>query len=312
MNRFEELEAFAAVVEMQGFSRAADKLGIAKSMVSRRLSDLEQRLGVQLLQRTTRRQSLTEAGKDFYPRVSQIVTDLIEAEEFVANSDCQISGKIKLALPLVIGQGQLAQPISQFLKDHPDIKIDIDLNDRMVDLVQENIDLAIRIGDLEDSSLIARQLSKFHFAICASPDYLAREGEPLHPDDLSDHEVLVYSNVSTGRQWSFQQDGKRISPRVKYRMSVNNGEFATAVACQGLAIVSGPLAYLQPSIASGDLVPILRDYTPGPVGIYAIYPPGRQVSKRVKMLSDSLYEYFRNPVQAVQADLRELNRLDGK
>ena len=240
------------------------------------------------------------------------MVDLIEAEEFVVNSDCQISGKIKLALPLVIGQGQLAQPISRFLKNHPDIKIDIDLNDRVVDLIQENIDLAIRIGDLEDSSLIARQLSRFYFAICASPDYLARWGEPLHPDNLSEHEVLVYSNVSVGRQWSFQQNGKRISPRVKYRMSVNNGEFATAVACQGLAIISGPLAYLRPRIESGDLVPILQDFTPAPTGIYAIYPPGRQISRRVKMLSDSLYEYFRNPGRAVQPDLTELNRLDGK
>jgi DNA-binding transcriptional LysR family regulator len=293
MNRFEELEAFTAVVEMQGFSRAADKLGIAKSMISRRVSDLEHRLGVQLLQRTTRRQSLTEAGRDFYPRATQIVADLIEAEEVVVNSDCQISGKIKLALPLVIGQGQLAQPISRFLEEHPEIKIDIDLNDRVVDLIQENIDLAIRIGELEDSSLIARKLSQFHLAICASPDYLARFGEPMHPDDLSGHEVLVYSNVSVGRQWSFQVNGKRISPRVKYRVSVNNGEFAAAIACEGRAIIGGPLAYMQPRIESGELVQILQDYTPAPTGIYAVYPPGRQISRRVRMLSDALYEYFR-------------------
>lgn len=295
MNRFENLEAFVAVIDMQGFSQAADKLGIAKSMVSRRVSDLERRLGVQLLQRTTRRQSLTQAGREFYPRATQIVADLIEAEEYVSNADCRISGNIKLALPLVLGVNQLAQPISQFLRDHADIKIDIDLNDRTVDLIEENIDVAVRIGDLPDSSLISRKLSRFHFAICASPDYLAQQGEPKHPDDLSAHEVLVYSNVSAGRQWSFLQNGKRINPRVKFRMRANNGEFLVAVACQGLAIVVSPLAYLQRHIESGELVPILTDFTPETTGIYVLYPPGRQISRRVKMLSDTLYEHFRKP-----------------
>lgn len=293
MNRLEELEAFVAVVDFQGFSNASDKLGLAKSMVSRRVSELEQRLGVQLLQRTTRRQSLTDAGREFYQRATQILDDLHEAEQVVADSQCEISGKIRLALPLGFGVRQLAQPIADFLQQHPDIEIDIDLNDRQVDLVQDNIDLAIRIGDLQDSSLIARKLASVHLATCASPEYLKKRGEPLHPAELVQHEVLVYSNVAVGRQWFYQKQGKQVSPRVKYRLSANNGEFLAAVASYGHAIVSGPVAFLQDYIEAGQLVSILTDYPRREVGMYAVYPPGRLVSRRVKVFSDTLYAYFR-------------------
>ena len=293
MNRLEQLEAFVAVVDFRGFSNASDKLGYAKSMVSRRVSELEQRLGVQLLQRTTRRQSLTDAGREFYQRATQILDDLHEAEQVVADSQFEISGKIRLALPLGFGVRQLAQPIADFLLQHPDIEIDIDLNDRQVDLVQDNIDLAIRIGDLQDSSLIARKLANVHLASCASPEYLRKHGEPRHPAELVGHEVLVYSNVAVGRQWSYQQEGKQVSPRVKYRLSANNGEFLAAVASYGHAIVSGPLAFLQDYIEAGQLVPILTDYPRRQVGMYAVYPPGRLVSRRVRIFSDTLYAYFR-------------------
>ena len=293
MNRLEELEAFVAVVDFRGFSNAGEKLGIAKSMLSRRVSELEKRLGVQLLQRTTRRQSLTEAGREFHQRALQILADLNEAEQVVADTQCRISGKIRLALPLGLGTSQLAEPISQFMDDNPDIEIEIDLNDRQIDLIEENIDLAIRVGDLEDSSLIARKLASVHFAICASPAYLARFGEPQHPAELSAHEVLVYSNVAVGRQWFYQQDGKRVSPRMKYRLSANNGEFLAAVAKRGQGIVSGPLAFLQDLIERGELVQILTGFTRQVTGMYAVYPPGRLVSQRVRVFSDALYRHFR-------------------
>jgi len=293
MNRLEELEAFVAVVDFRGFSSAGEKLGIAKSMVSRRVSELEKRLGVQLLQRTTRRQSLTEAGREFHQRALQILADLNEAEQVVADRQCQISGKIRLALPLGLGTNQLAEPISQFMDDHPEIEIEIDLNDRQIDLIEENIDLAIRVGDLEDSSLIARKLASVHFAICASPAYLARFGEPQHPAELSAYEVLVYSNVAVGRQWFYQQDGKRVSPRMKYRLSANNGEFLAAVAKRGQGIVSGPLALLQDLIERGELVQILTGFSKQVTGMYAVYPPGRLVSQRVRVFSDALYAHFR-------------------
>ena len=293
MNRLEELEAFVAVVDYQGFGNAGEKLGIAKSMVSRRVSELEKRLGVQLLQRTTRRQSLTEAGREFHQRALQILADLNEAEQVVADTQCRVSGKIRLALPLGLGTSHLAEPISRFMDDNPEIAIEIDLNDRQIDLIEENIDLAIRVGDMEDSSLIARKLASVHFAICASPAYLARFGEPRHPAELSTHEVLVYSNVAVGRQWFYQQDGKRVSPRMKYRLSANNGEFLAAVAKYGQGIVSGPLAFLQDLIERGELVQILTGFSRQVAGMYAVYPPGRLISQRVRVFSDALYAHFR-------------------
>ena len=292
MNRLEEIEAFLAVVDEAGFSAAADRLGIAKSMVSRRVSELEKRLGVQLLQRTTRSQSLTDAGREFYPRATQVIADLNEAEDFIADSNCQISGRIRLALPLGFGVSQLVTPLNRFMADHPQIEIDVDLSDRMVDLIADNVDLAIRIGELEDSNLVARRLASGHFTICASPDYLARFGEPRHPEELARHQVLIYSNLTAGRQWSWTIDGKRVNPRPGYRLSANNGEFLAAMACHGLGLVAGPTAYLQGYIQRGDLVPVLSEFPRRAVGMYAVYPPGRLVSRRVKLLSDALYDFF--------------------
>ena len=294
MNRIEEIEAFVTVVDESGFSAAAERLGIAKSMISRRVSDLERRLGVQLLQRTTRRQSLTDAGREFYPRASQVIADLNEAEDLVGDVHGQISGRIRLALPLVFGVSQLTEPISAFLREHPEIELDIDLSDRMVDMIEDGIDLAIRVGNLEDSNLIARKLAEVHFAVCASPAYLEKHGVPREPTELSEHEVLVYSNVATGRQWSWNMDGRRVSPRVKHRLSANNGEFLAAVASRHCGLVAGPLAYLKGFIERGELTPVLEQYPQRSVGMYAVYPPGRLVSRRVRMLSEALYGYFAN------------------
>ncbi len=294
MNKFEELEAFVAVVDRHGFSNAADKLGVAKSILSRRVSDLEKRLGVQLMRRTTRKQSLTDAGRHFYQRAINLLADLNDAEQMVSDAQARLSGKIKLAAPLGIGIGQLSRPISDFMQLHTDVEIAVELDDRNVDLVGEGFDLAVRVGQLQDSSLIARKLAEVHFATCASPDYLAKYGEPKHPSELSAHQVLHYSNVQVGDQWFYYQSGKRITPRMKYRLSADNGELLARAASHGLGICAGPLFYLQEYINRGELIPILKDFPRDAAGMYAIYPPGRLVSRRVKMLSDYLLDYFRD------------------
>lgn len=296
MNRFEELEAFVAVVDYKGFGNAAEKLGIAKSMVSRRVSELERRLAVQLLQRTTRRQTLTDAGREFYARAAQLLSDLRDAEQSVSRGQTSISGRIRLALPLGFGVRELAQPISDFLARYPEIRIDVDLNDRRVDLIEDNVDLAIRVGELESSTLIARKLAIVHFAVCASPEYLHRHGTPRDPSALVAHEVLVYSNVSVGRQWFYQRGDKQVSPRMKYRLTANNGEFLAAIASCGQAIVTGPVALLRDYIDSGALVRILDEFPRPETGMYAVYPPGRLVAGRVRVFSDALYEHFRERV----------------
>ncbi len=292
MNRFDELEAFVAVVDFHGFSNAAERLGMAKSMLSRRVSDLERRLGVQLLKRTTRRQSLTDAGREFYQRATQILADLNEAEQCVADAESEVSGRIRLAMPLGFGVILLAAPVADFLAAHPAIEIDIDLNDREVNLIEENIDLAIRVGELEDSSLIARRLASVQIVTCASPEYLRRHGRPRHPAGLADHEVLTYSNIAVGRHWAFPQQGKPIVPRLRYRLAANNGEFLAAIASRGLGIINGPRALMQAQIDSGELEPILGDFPRDDLGMYAVYPPGRLISRRVRVFSDALRAYF--------------------
>ncbi|MCH8177265.1 MAG: LysR family transcriptional regulator [Proteobacteria bacterium] len=294
MNKFEQLESFVAVVDNHSFSAAGEKMGVAKSVLSRRISELEKRLGVQLLQRTTRKLSLTDSGRHFYQRSVGLLSDLSEAEQMVADAQGNLSGKIKLAAPLGLGIEHLSKPITEFMNRHPEIEIDINLNDRHIDLIEEGFDLAVRIGHLQDSSLIARKLASVHFAVCASPEYLEKHGEPGHPSELSAHQVLVYTNAPIGSQWGFQENGKRVTPRVKYRLSANNGELLAKVASLGLAITAGPLFYLQGYIERGELVPILRQFKQSEIGMYAVYPPGRLVSSRVKMLSDYLRAHFQD------------------
>jgi len=293
MSKFEEMEAYVAVVDRHGFSNAAEKLGVAKSILSRRVSDLEKRLGVQLMQRTTRRQSLTDAGRHFYHRAVNLLSDLDEAEQIVSEAQSSLLGKIKLAAPLGIGIAQLSRPIAEFMALHTGVEIAVELNDRHVDLVAEGFDLAVRVGHLQDSSLIVRKLARIDFTICASQEYLQKHGEPQHPSELSDHQVMVYSNIQVGRQWCFYEGNKRIPAPVKYRLSSNNGELLAKAASYGLAITSGPLFFLQEFIDRGELVPILKGFANPEAGMYAVYPPGRLVSRRVKMLSDYLFDYFR-------------------
>ncbi len=292
MNKFEELEAFVAVTDQRSFSAASERNGVAKSVLSRRVSDLEKRLGVQLMQRTTRRLSLTDAGEHFYQRAVGLLSDLNDAEQMVSESQCQLTGRIKLTAPLALGIGHLSQPIAEFMSAHSELEIVIDLNDRQVDVVEEGFDLAVRVGDLQDSSLVARKLAEVNFVVCASPAYLKQHGQPLHPLDLSGQEVMIYSNVLPARQWSFELNGEQLSPKIISRIRANNGEFLANMASRGLGFTTGPLFYLQKYIERGELVPVLSDWIVPCVGMYAIYPPGRLVSRRVKMLSDYLFEYF--------------------
>ena len=294
MNKFEELEAFVAVVDQLSFSAASDRSGVAKSVLSRRVSDLEKRLGVQLMQRTTRKLALTDTGEHFYLRAQGLLADMADAEQMVSDAQCGLSGKIKVAAPLALGVGQLSAPIAAFMAEHTDLEMAIDLNDREVDLVEDGFDIAIRVGNLQDSNLIARKLADVSFAVCASRDYLEKHGEPREPMDLTGREVMIYSNTTPGRQWSLMHHGERITPKVKYRITANNGELLAKLAGYGLGLTAGPLFFLQAFIDRGELIPVLADCTMPTVGMYAVYPPGRLVSRRVKMFSDFLFEYFRD------------------
>lgn len=293
MDKFANLEALVAVVESGGFSRAADRLGIAKSVISRRVSALEQELGVQLLRRTTRSQSLTGPGRVFHERAVRILADLEEAEQSIVDDSAALRGILKLAAPLSFGLRHLNPALNDFMREHPAIELDLDLNDREVNLVEEGFDMAIRIGVLRDSTLLARRLGTARFVTCASPDYLARQGVPQHPHELERHAGLHYSNATLRQVWQFDDDTRDALLAIpQIRMRANNGEILAAAAVAGFGIINSPTFIVSEPLVKGELNTILDDYRPPPVGIYAVYPPGRMMPRRVQLFTDFLIERF--------------------
>lgn len=293
MDRFEDLQAFVAVVEAGSFTAAADRLGVAKSAVSRRVSALEERLGAQLLRRTTRRLNVTDTGQSFYEHSARILADLEEAESAVAQEHGELRGTLRVALPLSFGIRHMCEPIADFNRRHPRVTFDLDLNDRRIDLLQEGVDLAVRIGRLADSSLIARRLFDARTVICASESYLERHGAPQTPYDLRDHQCLVYGNLAEPSVWTWtEKHGSRQRVDVNVAMSATSGDFLCAAAIQGLGIVMQPTFIAGTAISKGDLVPILTDYDWPISPAYAVYPPTRHLSYRVREFIDFLAGYF--------------------
>ena len=293
MDRLETLQAFVAVVETGSFTAAADRLGVAKSAVSRRVSALEERLGAQLLQRSTRQLSQTDAGRAFYDRGVRILADLDEAESAVQAVQGELRGRLRVALPLSFGVRHMCAPIADFMREHPRVNFELDLNDRRVDLIQEGADLAIRIGHLGDSSLIARRLFDSRLVACASQDYLERHGVPDSPEALSGHDCLVYSNIAEPARWSYRDAaGQPQAIDVKVTLTASSGEFIGESAARGLGVCLQPAFIAGDAIRRGDLVPILTDVawptTPG----WALYPPSRHLSRRVRAFIDFIADRF--------------------
>lgn len=293
MDRFEDLQAFVAVVEAGSFTAAADRLGIAKSAISRRVSALEERLGVQLLRRTTRRLNVTDTGQSFYEHSARILADLEEAESAVAQEHGELRGTLRVALPLSFGIRHMCEPIAGFNRRHPRVTFDLDLNDRRIDLLQEGVDLAVRIGRLADSSLIARRLFDARTIVCASEKYLEQHGAPQTPYDLRTHDCLVYGNLAEPSVWSWtEKNGSRQRVEVNVAMSATSGDFLCGAAIEGLGVVLQPTFIAGAAINNGDLVPILTDYEWPVTPAYAVYPPTRHLSYRVREFIDYLADYF--------------------
>ena len=293
MDKFADLEALVAVVEAGTFNAAGERLGVAKSVISRRISQLESRLGSRLLHRTTRRLTLTDAGRNFYHRALQILAELDEAEQSVAAETAELRGAIKLAAPLTFGLKHLSGAITDFLDKHPAIELNLDLNDRNINLVEEGFDLAVRIGELQDSTLVARRLGISRAVTCASRAYLDRHGEPAHPDELRRHIGLQYSNIGYRQQWRFETpEGKTVFAQPQIRLRANNGEALACAAVAGLGITTGPTFILGSYLREDSLVGILNDYRRPAVGIYALYPPGRMLPRRIQVFSDFLAGRF--------------------
>lgn len=293
MIKTEELQTFVHIVDRVTITAAAARLGLAKSAVSRRLSELEDELGVELFHRTTRKLTLTDSGRGFYHRAIRILADLHEAQAAVSRAHRELSGQLRIAAPFSFGMLHLGPAIVEFQQLHPKLNFDIDFNDRQVDLIQEGFDLGIRIAVLKDSSLIARKLARASIVVCASPDYLAKRGTPLTPDDLAEHHCMTYSYLQHPNRWQFvDQQGAQTVVTVPSTLQSNNGDFIRQAATSGLGVLRQPTFITYESIARGDIVPILQDYTIPHVNIYAIYPPTRHLSQRVRTFIDFLIDRF--------------------
>lgn len=293
MARLEDMETFVRVVEAGSISGAAERMGIAKSAVSRRLSDLESRLGVQLFRRTTRRLDLTDSGRGFYERCLTILSDVDEAEDAVSQAHGTLRGRLHVAVPLSFGLLHLGPAICAFMQAHPEVEFNLDMNDRQVDLLAEGFDLALRIADLEDSTLIARQLAPIRTVVCASPDYLAQHGTPLIPEQLAEHNCLVYSNNPEPALWRYHDSqGNALSVRVRACLQASNGDFLHQAAIAGQGICLQPTFIVHRSIEEARLIPILTGYGWPSVNAYAVYPQTRHLSLRVRVFVDFLAERF--------------------
>lgn len=289
MDRLEDLRLFTLVAEGRSFTRAADKLGLSKSAASRRIGELETRLGARLFNRTTRHISLTQVGEGFYARVTQALDALEEAERSVASQHAAPRGVLKLAAPMSFGIVHLSGAIADFMALYPEVTVDMELSDRFVDLVEEGYDLAIRIGRLKDSSLVARRLCPARAVICASPDYLTRRGTPQTPADLSAHDCLIYTNIQTPEQWTFRKmpgAEETQTIRIAGRLRANNGDALREAALHGQGLVLLPTFIVGDALAAGRLVPVLDAWLPPPNAVHAVYPANRHLSPKVRAFVD--------------------------
>lgn len=293
MDRFENMSVFVHIVEAGSISGASDKLGVAKSAVSRRLKELEEHLSVELFHRTTRRMNLTDTGRAFYHQSVRILEDVLEAELATSQAHGTLKGSLKIALPSTFGLMHMGPAINEFLQAHPQIEFDLDFNDREVDLMQEGFDLAIRIANLPDSSLIARRLAPIQTVICASPVYLQQMGAPQSPDELGEHHCLVYSLLRDFEYWHLTDStGKEIRIKIQPYLKASTGEFLKGAAVEGLGIILVPSFIAYKEIERGTLVPVLKEYKTPQIDAYAIYPQTRHLSQRVRAFVDFLVKRF--------------------
>jgi len=292
MGQLEEMSVFVRIVEAGGIGKAADQLGMAKSGISRRLVALEHRLGVPLINRTTRSSSLTPVGREYYERAVKLMGDVAELNTLAADENVSLEGTLRLAVPLSFGLSHLSTAIDDFANQHPGLTINVDFSDRHVDLVEQGVDLAIRITDLKDSSLQARRICPIHTLICASPAYLEKHGTPQVPGDLKKHKTLGYSLAGNQTIKLIGENGKEQSIQTSSRMTANNGDFLRDMAIAGHGIVMLPTFILWQSLTAGKLVPVLESYTPTRLNAWAVYPQTRYLSQRVRQFIDFLAERF--------------------
>jgi DNA-binding transcriptional LysR family regulator len=288
MDRYQSLRVFVGVVDAGSFVAAADLLAMSKAAVSRHVADLERRLGVRLLHRTTRRLSLTQEGELFLARARAIQASLDAAESELSTRTLTVEGRVKVSVPVSFGIRHLAPLWAEFLQAHPGASLDVQLADRVVDLVDEGFDLAVRIARLPDSSLVSRKLATTRLVLCASPAYLRRQGRPRQPGDLARHTVIGYSLMAGADHWTFTGPDGPVAVKVQPRLWTNNGDTCLTTALQGAGLQLQPDFLVGQDLASGRLVEVLPRFRGQELGIYAVYPTRQFVLPKVRALVDFL------------------------
>ncbi|BAM92741.1 transcriptional regulator [Bradyrhizobium oligotrophicum S58] len=292
MDKLSSLRAFVKVVESGSFAEAGRQLRLSRSAISKYIGELEQSLGVQLIVRTTRHASPTETGQRYFERAVAILAELDAADQAVSQSQAAPRGLLRVNAPMSFGTMRLGPVVADFMADYPELQLQIVLSDDLLDPVQDGFDVTLRIAELESSSLVARRIMPVERVICAAPGYLARHGTPQSPEDLRRHTSLTYGFLLTGNQWKLTgRDGDHwIQPA--WRLCVNNAEVLRDVAIRGQGIALIPRFIAAEALASGALTAILSDYIAPPLALYAIYPPTRHLSVKVRLFIDFLVERF--------------------
>ncbi len=290
------LRSFVAVVNSGSFNKAAEQLETSTAAISRRVASLEAELGVRLLNRTTRRIDLTESGRQYHADVTAILEALEEAEERI-NCDRQaISGSLRIAAPLSFGTQCLGPLLPSFLQMHPELRLQVQLEDRFTDLIADQVDLSIRIGSLADSSYVATHITELPRVVCASPGYIKRMGMPRIPADLKSHNCLHYNNVTLREEWSFRGDNGTISVEVGGTFCANNGELLRDAALQGVGVISLPQFIVQEALDKAQLIPLLTAYTTAPMGLYVLRPTRSFTPARIQLFIEYLKSVYTHPV----------------
>lgn len=289
--KFDDIAAFAAVVETGSVSAAARRLGVAKSVVSKRVTELERGLGATLLKRSPRSVTLTDRGRTFYERARAIMAALDEAATAVREEEGELRGLMRIAAPMTFGTMYLGELLWPLLRQHRALEVAIDLDDRAVDLLGSGYDLGIRIGALADSSLIGRKLADIPRVLCASPKYLASAGAPASLEELPDHDCVGYAHLAAGQVWQFQpvRGANEVrSVRVKSRFVANNGELMRGAAVAGLGLLMVPEFIVADALRSGTLTRVLPGCRPVPTALHALYPRDRHGSPRIRAIVEHL------------------------
>ncbi len=292
MDTIDGMRTFLAVVSEGSFSRAAERLSMSPQLVSKYVAQLESRLGARLINRSTRRLSVTEVGQAYYERCGDVLADIDEMENAVGDATASARGKLRINAPMTFGTMHLSRAIAEYQCEQPEVSVDLTLDDRVVDIVSEGYDIAIRIGRLRESSLVARKLAPVRLVVCGSPDYLDENGVPETPRDLKDHECLRYTLSSDADRWQFRVGDEIRVEKVSGNFLANNGDAIRLAALAGRGLALQPTFIVGDDIRAGRLQLVLHDYEVEPMGVYAVYAHRKYLSGKVRTFVEYLGDYF--------------------